>query len=255
MSDIRKLEKLIEDGEKLVDKRATSNLPEFAVWLTNVKRYLINRFGEKSLELREVRSRAFGPTATVIGSQHDDSIECVRDIQATILELKAYLEEEMTSSAEINSQGDLPIKFANKIFIVHGHDGAIKEAVARLLEKQDIEPIILNEQANQGQTIIEKFERHSDVGAAVALFTNDDIGFAKDSDCQMPRARQNVVFEAGYFMGKLGRDRVVIIAEKGIEIPSDLQGVVYTDRNNWQFDVCKELIAMGYKIDLNKLVE
>ena len=70
----------------------------------------------------------------------------------------------------------------------------------------------------------------------------------------MPRARQNVVFEAGYFMGKLGRDRVVIIAEKGIEIPSDLQGVVYTDRNNWQFDVCKELIAMGYKIDLNKLM-
>ena len=56
-------------------------------------------------------------------------------------------------------------------------------------------------------------------------------------------------------MGKLGRGRVVIIAEKGIEIPSDLQGVVYTDRNNWQFDVCKELIAMGYKIDLNKLVE
>ena len=70
----------------------------------------------------------------------------------------------------------------------------------------------------------------------------------------MPRARQNVVFEAGYFMGKLGRDRVVIIAEKGIELPSDLQGVVYTDRNNWKYDICKELIAMGYNIDLNKLM-
>ena len=132
MSDIRKLEKLIEDGEKLVAKRATSDLPEFNVWLTNVKRYLKKQFGEKSIELREVRYRAFGPTATVIGSQHDNSIECVRDIQATILELKEYLEEETTSSAEINTQFDTPTQFVNKIFIVHGHDGEIKEAVARL---------------------------------------------------------------------------------------------------------------------------
>ena len=254
MTDKKRLEKLIEDGEQLVGKNATSDMPEFSAWLTNVERFLSNKFGQESIELRKVKMRVFGPIATVIGFHHDNSIECVRDIKATILELKGYFEEEAEDIAEtIGTVGQTPL-FSNRVFIVHGHDGEIKESVARLLERQNIKPIILNEQANQGQTIIEKFERHSDVGAAVVLFTNDDIGYAKDSDSRMPRARQNVVFETGFFMGKLGRSRVIIIAEKGIEIPSDLNGVVYTDRGNWQIEVCKELKEMGYSIDSDKLV-
>ena len=69
-----------------------------------------------------------------------------------------------------------------------------------------------------------------------------------------PRARQNVVFETGYFMGKLGRENVVVLADNGIELPSDLSGVVYTSTKNWQFDLLKELKEMGYAIDLNKLL-
>ena len=140
-----------------------------------------------------------------------------------------------------------------KVFIVHGHNGEIKEAIARLIEKQGIEAIILHEQANQGATIIEKFERNSDVGCAVCLFTADDLGRAKTDPEDKMRARQNVVFEAGYFIGKLGRDRVILIADRGVEIPSDLQGVVYTETNNWQYSVLKELKAIGYNIDYNKL--
>lgn len=71
---------------------------------------------------------------------------------------------------------------------------------------------------------------------------------------EQSRARQNVVFEAGYFMGKLGRNRIVIVAEHGVELPSDMQGIVYTDKADWRVDVLKELKEMGYKIDLNKLV-
>lgn len=140
-----------------------------------------------------------------------------------------------------------------KAFIVHGHDGELRESVARLLEKQGITPIILFEQPNQGATIIEKFEVNSNVGAAICLFSADDIGNTKNAKTMNNRARQNVVFESGFFIGKFGRKRVIIIADKSVELPSDLQGVVYTDVSNWKYDVLKELKAMGYIIDYNKL--
>ena len=141
-----------------------------------------------------------------------------------------------------------------KVFVVHGHDGELKQAVARIIEKQGIEAIILSEQANKGRTIIEKFEDYSDVSGAICLFTADDYGRAKKDEADNTRARQNVVLETGYFMGKLGRDHVVLLADKGIEMPSDLSGVVYTDTGSWQFALLKEMDAMGYKVDLNKLL-
>ena len=67
------------------------------------------------------------------------------------------------------------------------------------------------------------------------------------------RARQNVVFETGYFIGKLGRKNIVIVSESGIELPSDLQGVVYTNTLEWKFSLLKELRAIGYQIDYNKI--
>ena len=141
----------------------------------------------------------------------------------------------------------------DKIFIVHGHNGELKQSVARIIEKQGIEAVILSEQANQGRTIIEKFENYGDVGGAICLFTSDDIGKAKSEDSDKPRARQNVVLETGYFMGKLGRDHVIILSDDGIEMPSDLSGVVYTNTSNWQIELLKDLKAMGYAIDFNKL--
>ena len=140
-----------------------------------------------------------------------------------------------------------------KIFIVHGHNGEIKEALARVIENQGLQAIILHERANQGKTIIEKFERNSDVGCAICLFTADDVGKAKDSSEQQSRARQNAVFEAGYFIGKLGRERVILLADEGVEIPSDLQGVLYIGTDDWRFNVLKELKNLGYSIDYDKL--
>ena len=142
---------------------------------------------------------------------------------------------------------------SKKVFIVHGHDGELKQAVARIIEKQGIEAIILSEQANKGRTIIEKFEDYSDVSGAICLFTADDYGRAKNNATDNTRARQNVVLEAGYFMGKLGRNCVAILADKDIEMPSDLSGIVYTDSTNWEINLLKELKEMGYTIDFNKL--
>ncbi|TCU74885.1 putative nucleotide-binding protein with TIR-like domain [Bradyrhizobium sp. R2.2-H] len=142
---------------------------------------------------------------------------------------------------------------ARKIFIVHGHDDGAREAVARFLERLGFDPIILHEQANQGRTIIEKIEAHGDVGFAVILLTPDDVGGLHGAE-QRPRARQNVMLELGYFIGRLGRARVCALKRGDIEVPSDFGGVVYEPFDSgggWKQALGRELQAAGFQIDWN----
>ena len=177
----------------------------------------------------------------------------MRDLETTKKEFERYISDFEGVSTNTHVKNHISVN--NKVFIVHGHDGELKEKVARRLEQQGIEAIILSEQANRGKTIIEKIEAYSDVHVAIALFTQDDIGVAKEEKGnEKYRARQNVVFEAGYFMGYLGRENVIMITEENLEIPGDLSGMVYTTKDNWEFEMLKELNAAGMKIDMNKLL-
>lgn len=145
----------------------------------------------------------------------------------------------------------------NNVFIVHGHSNEVKINVARTLEKLGLNPIILHEQANSGKTIIEKFEEHSNVGFAIILLTDDDLGKAKKDENLNSRARQNVILELGYFIGKLGRNRVCPLYTKGVELPSDLYGLLYLEIDSseyWKINLAKELKAAGYDIDVNKII-
>jgi predicted nucleotide-binding protein len=110
-----------------------------------------------------------------------------------------------------------------KVFVVHGHDEAVREAVARFISSLDLTPIILHEQASQGRTIVEKLEHHGDVGYAVVLLTPDDVG-GSSSESLRSRARQNVILELGYFVGRLGRDHVCAMHRGNIE-PSMMAAV------------------------------
>jgi len=142
-----------------------------------------------------------------------------------------------------------------KVFVVHGRDEVAKEKVARFIQKAGLNPIILHEQSNQGRTIIEKFERHtSDVGFAVVLLTPDDVGRSKRATKWKPRARQNVIAELFYFMGKIGRDRVCALKKGNVEEPSDIAGVTYIDFNGgeWKGELLRELGAAGYTVDWEK---
>ena len=144
-----------------------------------------------------------------------------------------------------------------KVFIVHGHNDELKESAARLVEKIGLEAVILHEQANEGLTIIQKLEKQADVGYAIILYTPCDEGRKKGSENSKPRARQNVVFEHGLFMGKLGAGRVCALRKSDLEMPSDAQGILYIEvkdgSNDWKYQVAKELESAGYDIDWSKI--
>lgn len=167
-----------------------------------------------------------------------------------VRDYKAYVE------AEGRVEVKLVLPTSNRVFIVHGHDGEARESVARFISSVGLSPVILNEQANQGRTVIEKVEANSDVGFAVVLLTPDDVGRAKDTKKLESRARQNVLLELGYFIARLGRANVCALKKGEVSIPSDFAGVVWEpmDGEGWKLRLAKELRAAGYEPDLRGLL-
>ena len=142
-----------------------------------------------------------------------------------------------------------------KVFIVHGRDNEAKFEVSRFIENLGLEPIILHEQASLGKTIIEKIEHYAnDADFAIILYTPCDNGRGIHESNVAPknRARQNVIFEHGYLMSKLGRENVCALVKGDIETPNDISGVVYINLNpyeGWKRAVSKELESCGYTIN------
>lgn len=158
-------------------------------------------------------------------------------------------------------KADFIEEYSRRIFIVHGHDGELKNELARLLEHLDFEPIILHEQPDKGQTIFEKLNGElSDVGFAFVILTPDDVGsiVSKPNDLKH-RARQNVIFEHGLFSGHLKPKRVCALRRGDVETPSDLHGVLYKtipvdgSIRSVALEIAHELKAAGYIVDANKL--
>ncbi|EQB2597225.1 nucleotide-binding protein [Aeromonas salmonicida] len=167
-----------------------------------------------------------------------------------VRDYKNYIQSKGTTQAVLTPT------LSRKVFIVHGHDDGARETVARFLERIGLEAIILHEQANQGRTVIEKVVAHGDVGFAVVLLTPDDEGCAKGG-VQEPRARQNVLLELGYFIGRLGREKVCALKRGILEIPSDFAGVVWEEMDSnggWKTALARELAAAGHNIDWNKVM-
>lgn len=143
-----------------------------------------------------------------------------------------------------------------KVFVVYGHDDIARTQLEALLRRWDLEPIILDQQASGGQTIIEKLEEYSsDVGYAIVLATPDDEGKAKSEKEYKSRVRQNVVLELGMFLSLLGREKVAIILKECIDFerPSDIHGLVYlpfqSKIDEVSINLIRELNRQGYAID------
>ncbi len=175
-----------------------------------------------------------------------NSLEGIRD------ELELIPEQHPHSSDQDTAKG-------NKVFVVHGRDINAAEAIARAVEKLGLEAVILHENPDEGRTIIEKLEESAkNASFAIVLFTPDDVGALKEEADKgsNPRARQNVIFELGYFIGKLGRKQVCSIYQGKVESPSDIDGLLYVEMDEhgaWRQKLAKEIESAGIPIDRSKL--
>lgn len=269
---IKRLELRILELEKLDPSTITGfDDPQLADLRTSISTTLADSFGRGSAEFHTFSDAAQFRQSRVInmgggfgrGSHGDNGVQARQDVakakpaniarlRSAIKLLKERLSDSIPLETKAASQQAATQKAApsRRVFIVHGHDEAAKQSVARFLEQMGFQPIILHEQPNLGRTIIEKIEDHSDVGFAVVLLTPDDECVTPDGNKK--RGRQNVILELGYFIGHLGRDRVAALKKGDLELPSDIIGVVYTDfddRGAWKMDLAKELKGAGYAIE------
>ena len=195
-----------------------------------------------------------GDAPNVVKMVMDHNASQIARLESILQRLELFPEPSAMPSSVSKSATPLD---RSKVFVVHGHDDVARLAVARFLEQIGLEAIILSEQPDQGRTIIEKFEEcAADVGFAVVLLTPDDLGGVATAPVTGSRARQNVIFELGYFAGKLGRGRACLMRKGVVEIPSDLHGVIYTDMDvadGWKLKLVKELKAAKLEFDANRM--
>ena len=167
------------------------------------------------------------------------------------------LEDKIADLGEAASEepATAPAEFSKDVFIVHGRDEQAKAEVTLLIERAGLNPVVLHEQANEGRTIIEKFEKYGgSAGFAVVLLTPDDVG-GPDRENLRPRARQNVIGEMFWFAGKLSRQRICALKKGDPEIPTDVVNIVYTDLDvygAWKAELLRELKAAGYEVDWDR---
>lgn len=222
-------------------------------------------FGAESKYLSDLTDIHFYPRAApaspeYVSKQWNSGKNSLKNLLSTALE-----EVDLLEAAPESSPSDGKTAAGRKVFVVHGHDEALKQLVARVLETLDLQPIILHEQPNRGRTIIEKFEDYSDVAFAVVLLTPDDIGYESQEGVEKarPRARQNVVLELGFFLGKLGRAHVAALYKPAqgkstpMELPTDYDGVLFLPidkAGKWKFNLAQELQECGIDADANKLL-
>jgi predicted nucleotide-binding protein len=269
---MKRLQERIGVGEEILAFKVITqaefdkNREEYIHWNDYNSEYLKQSFNNEYNEYKDSYDKCamfvgFGKSRQTPSGKLDDF---KKSIEAKLTNLKKlHGKAELLKSSIENQEKAMDKQPAegktSKIFIVHGHNEHIRTEVAMTLGKLGLEPIILSEQPNQGQTVIEKFELHSDVGFAVILLTGDDLGRVKtaESDQDRYRARQNVILEMGYFIGKLSRSNVFPLYEDGVELPSDLHGILYNvidEGKTWKFKLVKELIAAGYKVDANNIL-
>lgn len=206
-----------------------------------------------TLDIFEVALRQFDSYSDIL------IYESIDQALASLEKTKGRLRRLIRMGTEVGSPPpNISKKESPKAFVVHGHQTGYREAVARLLEKLGIEPVILMEKPDQSMTVIEKLEEHADVPYSIVLMTPDDVGHpANAPEAAKPRARQNVVLELGYFMGRLGRSNVAVLHAGNLELPSDMAGILYIPLENdgWKLRLAGELKASGFDIDLNKLTD
>jgi predicted nucleotide-binding protein len=222
-------------------------------------------FGDNSHYIKSLKSISYSPIMFSLGTSDSVFINSFNHGKQELLNLLNVIKEDISLDITMNKNERLTNENKSvtnsNIFIVHGQNEEMKQSAARTIEKLGLKPIILHDQPSKGRTIIEKFTENSDVLYAIILLSPDDIAYLKSDSAENAkfRARQNVIFELGYFLGKLGREKVLALYQviDNFEIPSDYSGVLfvpYDENGRWKFELIKELKAIGIDVDANKIL-
>jgi len=267
-SVIKVINKLISDGESFsfdnfcyhdkssLGKYGEATKPEWVAWKKRVynlikKHAAANSAAVGLVEIGDrIQTKEYGP----------ENFSRAKETLLKALELlKEIVQEDLFQELNVEQNSSSSPAFSNRVFIVHGHDSALKTETEQFIQEIGLDPIVLHRKPDEGATVIEKFEKHSDVGYAFVLLTPDEIAYTiiqdklDDTDREKEkRARPNVIFELGFFVGRLGRNRVCCLHKGDIEIPSDLKGLLHkkVDQSieTIAYAIIKELKAAGYKI-------
>lgn len=234
---------------------------EFKIWERSTSKFLSCLFGSESKEFKDTnfeRICFFGDNIDYKTESYNQYKKTLYDIKTTLQSYTTDADDKIVSKkfdSKEKSQQIEAKKNNSKVFIVHGHDNLSKLESACFINKLGFEAIILHEQVNKGKTIIEKIESNTNVDFAIVIYTPCDIS-GESKDKLEGRARQNVVFEHGYLMAKLGRDKVIALVKGEVEIPSDICGIVYEtmdEKGAWKKFIADEMKSAGFEIDMNLL--
>ena len=242
--------------------------PEFTKWERDTRLAIENIFGQNSRNAEDFNNIDYYPNPVYLSDDSEEYdfhlyraayIEGLEKAEAILQSMIGEIEEYWPDDDQAQNPAPMPQiqKQTNtsQVFIIHGRDIGTRDTIARFLESLDLEPVILQEQPDRSRTIIEKFEDYAQVDFAIALFTPDDFGGPEGGDPKS-RARQNVIFEFGYFIGKYGRKRVRALVKGDIEIPSDYSGVLYIpldDSAGWKIRLVGDLKSAGFDVDANRI--
>jgi predicted nucleotide-binding protein len=267
-SELGLLEKLLDEGRAFTwetfwyphdgypGEFAGPDQPTWAVWKTRTLNTIKHMMAESSPALKlaivGTRIETHGNGPDKFGRAR---ATCLKAIELAIAALQEDAYGELRTAESTNASPAL----SNRVFVVHGHDSGLKTDLERFLREIRLEPVVLHRQPDEGGTIIEKFEKHSDVGFAFILLTSDEFAYTSDQEAledvkrtKEIRARPNVIFEFGYFVARLGGNRVCALVKGDVSVPSDLSGLIYKrveDSVDPQaYSIIRELRAAGYEI-------
>lgn len=264
---IRRLQRQLDEIPRL--QGLSHDSPAITEWKRNVENAITFTFPESSRHIKDFQDVDYDPHIALVDDPLDPTSRHRNDhllqqahirgldsaaaiLRSMITEVKEYWRDDtkQPSAPEVPQ----PVN-TNLVFLIHGRDHGTRDSVARFLESLGLEVEILEEQADQGLTTIEKFEQNASGGFVVALLTPDDVGGLNAGELK-PRARQNVIFELGYFVRAVGRARVRALVKDDVEIPSNYWGVLYIsldEHGGWKLKLAQEMKSAGLTVDLNLL--
>lgn len=270
-SKIKIVESLISEGEQFNfnnfciprndeyrGRFAGSSTPEWQTFKTRVNNIVKDSLEDNSPAVLLVNKALMKKTT---GNGIETFLLVKNNLITALKQLLAALQDDVYGELITESSQSISPALSNKVFIVHGHDNELKLDVERFIREIGLQPVVLHREIDRGQTIIEKFEENSDVGFAFILLTPDEIAYTADQKDKKDterkweyRARPNVIFEYGYFIGKLGRERVCCLSKGNVTVPSDISGLLYKSINNTVDEqgmaIIRELRAVGYTINM-----